>query len=322
MLLNRQTGSFTTSALLHALVIGLFLFLPQWFNHHQTTGRDRDVGELAMGGDGGGGEVNVSNIVPSPPMPPPVPVPPVPTPPEPPVPTPPVPTPPEPTPPVPTPPEPDDENVISASVTPKTPPKPKPLTPPVPTPPTLVRPTPPKPVTPTPPTLTREEQIRRSLQPNTAKTPRVGAAAFNQAIATLNKGSGAGKTADRIGRDIRNGTVSISSGHGTSGGGGGGQGGDGKTDDFYAALMAMLYDQWRQPSRGEVGAGRPVVVAEITIRADGTVEKSRILKACGSLPMNQSVAGMLEHLIRVTPPSRFGLPGQAVTVNFQLDDKG
>jgi TonB family protein len=101
----------------------------------------------------------------------------------------------------------------------------------------------------------------------------------------------------------------------------GGRPAQGAVARYYDAVSAALYGLWDQPSRAEVGGGRPTVTASITVDADGRVSRAGLSRGSGTRAMDASVVRVLKDLARLPPLRDYGITARtlAISVQFELD---
>ena len=169
--------------------------------------------------------------------------------------------------------------------------------------------------------LERISRIRRGLQTSGRGE------ALAKALANLDgNGSGGGAAggafdAHAIGSSIsgqvRNNAVAVA-GFSTQGGGGAtaNQGAS-----YFADLSSRLHGMWNQPSRSEVGGGKPRATVSLSIASDGRVLSARITKGSARPAMDASIQRLLSSLTRLAAPADFGITSASLTivVNFELD---
>ncbi|MEI8079022.1 MAG: TonB C-terminal domain-containing protein, partial [bacterium] len=169
--------------------------------------------------------------------------------------------------------------------------------------------------------IERVNRIRRGLQTSGRSE------ALAKVLATLDgSGSGSGAVSgafdahaigSSISGQVRNSAVAVA-GFSTQGGGGAtaSQGAN-----YFADLSSRLHGRWNQPSRSEVGGGRPRTTVSLSIASDGRVLSARITKGSARTAMDASIQRLLSGLTRLAAPADFGITSASLTivVNFELD---
>ncbi|MFA5203923.1 MAG: TonB C-terminal domain-containing protein, partial [Lentisphaeria bacterium] len=102
---------------------------------------------------------------------------------------------------------------------------------------------------------------------------------------------------------------------------GGGRATASQSASYFADLSSRLHSLWNQPSRSEIGGGRPRAVVSLTIAGDGRVLGTRLTRPSNRPAMDASIQSLLAGLSRLAAPADFGITGNSITVvvNFELD---
>ena len=170
--------------------------------------------------------------------------------------------------------------------------------------------------------MERISRIRRGLQTSGRGE------ALAKALANLDgNGSGGGGAAggafdaqaigSSISGQVRNNAVAVA-GFSTQGGG---VATASQGASYFADLSSRLHGMWNQPSRSEVGGGRPRATVSLSIASDGRVLSARITKGSARPAMDASIQRLLSSLTRLAAPADFGITSTSLTivVNFELD---